>query len=139
MGVNRLRSAAGLPSVGQLALYRGKYGQLLWILHRLAGLGVVAFLLLHVVDTATVYFMPSAYNFFLAIYKNPVFGVAEILLGAALAYHAVNGLRVTIMDFAPQLWPDEPFARWFVLVGFLVLFVPAGTVQAIHIVRAMLH
>ena len=50
----------------------------------------------------------------------------ESLLGAALLYHALNGLRIIIMDFWPsmtryhkQLW----YANWvlFVVIGLPIL------------------
>ncbi|MCA9913416.1 MAG: hypothetical protein KC496_08700, partial [Anaerolineae bacterium] len=38
--------------------YRGAIGQWSWILHRLTGLGVVFFLVLHVIDTSWSVFYP---------------------------------------------------------------------------------
>jgi succinate dehydrogenase / fumarate reductase cytochrome b subunit len=133
-----LPSARGLNSTVEIARYRGRFGQLEWALHRISGVGVALFLLLHIIDTATVYFAPQAYGFFLALYKNPIFGLAEVALAAALVYHAVNGLRVTIMDFWPRLWERQPVARWFVWAAFLIIFVPIGTIQLINIVRHMI-
>ena len=61
----------------------------------------------------------------LQVYASPVGRVLEVLLGAALLYHALNGLRIIIMDFWPamtryhrQLW----YACWvlFVVVGIPV-------------------
>jgi succinate dehydrogenase / fumarate reductase, cytochrome b subunit len=124
----------GLRSVVEVARYRGRFGQLQWALHRLSGLGVVLFLCLHVVDTATVYFAPSAYIFFVTLYKNPLFGLAEIGLAAAVIYHAMNGLRVTIMDFWPHLWARQAQARWLVWGAFVVLWVPTATIMFRNIV-----
>ncbi len=129
----------GLRSVAEVARYRGRFGQLEWAFHRLSGLGVVLFLMLHVVDTATVYFAPSAYVFFVTLYKNPFFGLGEILLAAAVIYHAMNGLRVVIMDFWPQLWVKQPQARWLVWLAFVVLWVPTATIMfrniVVHVIR----
>ena len=56
----------------------------------------------------------------LAIYASPFGRVMESLLGAALLYHALNGLRIIIMDFWPsmtryhkQLW----YLSWVLFVG----------------------
>ncbi len=125
--------ADGIRSTAQIARYRGRYGQWSWVLHRLSGLGVILFLLLHVIDTSTVAFAPQIYDFFLSLYKNPLFGLGEIGLAAALVYHAVNGVRVTIMDFWPSLWQRLPLTRYFVWIGFAVLFLPIGAVQLVNI------
>ncbi len=125
----------GLRSVVEVARYRGRFGELDWVLHRLSGLGVLAFLLLHIIDTSTVYFAPSAYTFFVTLYKNPFFGIAEIILGAAVIYHALNGLRVVIMDFWPGLWDKQPLARRWVWAGFVILWVPTAAIMGTHIVQ----
>jgi succinate dehydrogenase / fumarate reductase, cytochrome b subunit len=125
----------GLRRVTEVARYRGRFGQLEWAFHRISGLGVVLFLLLHILDTATVYFAPQAYTFFVALYKNPFFGLAEILLAAAVIYHAMNGLRVTIMDFWPRLWDRQPQARWLVWIAFVTLWVPTAGIMFAHIIE----
>jgi succinate dehydrogenase / fumarate reductase, cytochrome b subunit len=125
----------GLRSVVEITRYRGRFGQYEWLFHRISGLGVVLFLLLHIVDTSTVYFAPSAYIFFVALYKNPVFGLLEIALAAAVIYHAINGLRVIIMDFWPHLWEKQPEARLVSWAGFVVLWVPTAVVMFAHIVE----
>src|SRR5512141_35434 len=124
----------GLRSVVEVARYRGRFGQLEWAFHRISGLGVVLFLLLHIVDTSTVYFAPSAYTFFVTLYKNPFFGLGEIALAAAVIYHAMNGLRVTIMDFVPRLWARQRQARLLVWLAFVVLWVPTAVVMFRNIV-----
>ena len=124
----------GLRSVVEVARYRGRFGQLEWAFHRISGLGVLLFLLLHILDTATVFFAPSAYVFFVALYKNPFFGLGEIALAAAVIYHAMNGLRVTIMDLWPQLWDKQPQARWVVWIAFAILFVPTAGIMFARII-----
>ena len=130
--------STGLRSILELPRYRGRFGQLDWIAHRLAGLGVVLFLGLHVIDTATVYFAPAAYGFFLAIYKNPIFGMLEIALAAAVIYHAFNGLRVTIMDLWPSLYTRQPQLRLVVWGAFVIVWVPTAAVMFRNIVLHVL-
>jgi succinate dehydrogenase / fumarate reductase cytochrome b subunit len=129
----------GVRSVVEVARYRGRFGQLLWAFHRLSGLGVVFFLSLHVIDTATVYFAPSAYTFFTDLYKNPVFGLLEIALAAAVIYHAMNGTRIAIMDLWPSLWQKQPQAQYLVWGAFVVLWVPTAAIMfrniVLHVIR----
>lgn len=123
------------PTVTNVRHYRGGAGQWAWVLHRLSGLGVLLFLMLHVLDTSTVFFAPGAYNFFVRLYQNPLFGLAEIGLGAALIYHAVNGLKLAVLDFAPHLWEWHGRAQKLVWVVFTVLFVPTAGIMLLRIIN----
>jgi succinate dehydrogenase / fumarate reductase, cytochrome b subunit len=107
-----------------LLRYRGSEGMLAWAFHRIAGVAIWAFILLHVLDIWLVGANPELYDEVLAIYASPIGRVGESLLGAALLYHALNGLRIIIIDFWPamtryhkQLW----YANW---VLFLVIGIP---------------
>ena len=97
--------------VGTLRSYRGSEGMLAWALHRLSGLGIWLFILLHVFDIWLPGANPPAYDELLKLYGSPPGRVGEVLIGAALFYHALNGLRIIVMDFWPamtvyhrQLW-----------------------------------
>jgi succinate dehydrogenase / fumarate reductase cytochrome b subunit len=102
--------------------YRGGEGMLAWAFHRISGVAIWAFVLLHVLDIWLVGANRGLYDEVLKFYASPVGRVGETLLGAALLYHALNGLRIIVMDFWPsttvfhkQLW----YASWvvFVVVG----------------------
>ena len=108
-----------------LLRYRGSEGMLAWAFHRISGVAIWAFVVLHVIDIYLVGGNPEAYNEILKIYASLPGRIGEVLLGAALFYHALNGLRIIIMDFWPattryhkQLW----YAAWaiFVVVGLPV-------------------
>jgi succinate dehydrogenase cytochrome b subunit len=108
-----------------LLRYRGSEGMLAWAFHRISGIAIWAFILLHVLDIWLVGANPDAYEFLLQVYASLPGRILETLLGAALLYHALNGLRIIIMDFWPamtryhkQLW----YASWvlFVIVGIPV-------------------
>ena len=109
-----------------LLRYRGSEGMLAWAFHRISGVAIWAFILLHVFDIWLASVNASLYNELLAVYASPFGRVVESLLGAALLYHALNGVRIIIMDFWPpmtryhkQLW----YANWvlFALIGLPIL------------------
>jgi succinate dehydrogenase / fumarate reductase cytochrome b subunit len=106
--------------------YRGSEGMLAWAFHRISGVAIWAFILLHVLDIWLANVNPKLYDDLLTLYGSPIGRVGESLLGAALLYHALNGLRIIIMDFWPsttryhkQLW----YANWvvFVVVGLPIV------------------
>lgn len=108
--------------------YRGSEGMLAWAFHRISGVAIWAFVILHIVDIYLVGGDPKAYNSILQIYASLPGRIMEVLLGAALFYHALNGLRIIIMDFWPgmtvyhrQLWR----INWviFVIVGIPGAFI----------------
>ncbi len=109
--------------------YRGGEGMLAWAFHRISGVAIWTFVVLHVIDIYLVGGNPKAYDEILQIYASLPGRVMEVLLGAALLYHALNGLRIIIMDFWPtmtayhrQLW----YASW-------IIFAAVGLPVAIRI------
>ena len=109
-----------------LLRYRGSEGMLAWAFHRISGVAIWAFILLHVLDIWLAGVNPTLYDEVLQVYASPGGRVLETLLGAALLYHALNGLRIIIMDFWPrmtryhkQLW----YLNWalFVVVGLPIM------------------
>ena len=122
------------PTVKNVGHYRGGAGQWAWLFHRVSGLGVLLFLMLHIIDTSTVYFAPGAYDFFVRLYKNPLFGLSEIGLAAALIYHAANGLKLVVLDFWPRLWPWHDRAQLVVWWLFAVLFIPTAGIMLYRII-----
>src|SRR5437588_12662833 len=83
-------------------LYRGREGQWAWVAHRVTGVIIILFLFAHVVDTAVVGWGPAAYNKVIAVYRNPVVGVLELILVACVIFHALNGVRIMLIDFWPK-------------------------------------
>lgn len=95
-----------IPSIAQTTskvprgtLYRGNEGMWSWVLHRITGVAIFFFLLVHILDTALIRVSPEAYNAVIGTYKNPIMGIGEVVLVAAIAYHAFNGLRIILVDF----------------------------------------
>ena len=80
-------------------LYRGREGMWSWVLHRITGVAIFFFLLVHILDTALIRVSPEAYDAVIGTYKNPIMGLGETVLVAAIVYHAFNGLRIIVVDF----------------------------------------
>ncbi|HEU0014105.1 MAG TPA: succinate dehydrogenase, cytochrome b556 subunit [Longimicrobium sp.] len=104
-------------SIGQALRYKGRLGMWTWMLHRVTGLGILAFLVLHVVDTAIVVYWPDLYDHALGLYRHPVFRVAELAIFFAVLFHALNGLRIIVQDF----WPIAMMHQRRLAVGASVL------------------
>ena len=109
--------------------YRGREGQLNFLLHRVTGLGTLLFLVFHIIDTAMVYFYPPLYEEALEVYRNPIFMLGEILLVFSVIFHGVNGLRVAYTDlFKQKNWTIErqrKDVRWTLGISVALWVVPA--------------
>jgi succinate dehydrogenase cytochrome b subunit len=118
-------------------LYRGREGMWSWVAHRITGVAVFFFLFVHVLDTALVRVSPEAYDLVIASYKTPIVNLLEVGLVGAVLYHALNGLRIILVDF----WAKGPkYQRqmlWAVVGVWVVLMVPGTFFMLKHTVEAM--
>ena len=101
------------------SLYKGREGQWSWIAHRVTGVAIILFLFAHIVDTALVGWGPDAYNRVVRVYHNPLIRLLELGLVAAVIYHALNGLRIMVIDF----WPRASDFNRQLIYGTVGLFV----------------
>lgn len=105
-------------------LYRGREGMWSWVMHRISGVLIFFFLFVHVLDTATVRISPEIYDAVIGQYKNPVMGIGEAGLVGAVVFHALNGVRIILVDFWSGGTKHQRKLFWGVVVVFTVLMVP---------------
>ncbi len=106
--------------------YRGGIGQWAWAVNRVAGLGILLFLALHIADIFVVGLGPGLFNNLLFLYKGPAIRILDVFLVFGLLYHGINGLRLTLMDFKPSTARQHIRLFYIQMVIFLLLFVPAS-------------
>ena len=92
-------------------MYRGREGQWAFVLHRLSGLAILAYLLLHVISISLFVFGESPYRALHNLYDFWLFRLGLIAVTGGVLYHSLNGLRIVVMDFTGkgiayqrQLW-----------------------------------
>ena len=104
-----------------------------WVLHRITGVAIFFFLLVHILDTSLLRVSPEAYNQVIGAYKTPIMGLGEIALVAAIGFHALNGLRIILIDFWSVGTRYHKAMFWAVIIlwiGLLAAFVPR---QLMHV------
>ena len=113
-----------VPKLPAGTLYRGNTGMWSWVLHRITGVAIFFFLLVHILDTALVRVSPEAYNAVIGTYKTPIMGLGELALVIAIGFHALNGLRIILIDF----WSVGPkyHKLMFIVVVLLWIVLLAG-------------
>jgi succinate dehydrogenase / fumarate reductase cytochrome b subunit len=122
-----LTALASIPT--RILRYRVSWAQLAWAGHRLSGIGVLAFLFAHIVETSTVALGPGAYNFTQGFYRNLPARLGEILLMAAVVYHSLNGLRVIVMDFWPRTTVHYRSLTYGVVAATVIAMIPIGLIM----------
>lgn len=95
-----------------------------WVAHRISGVGIFFFLLIHVLDTALVRVDPEAYNAVMSVYKTPIMGLGEAGLVAGIVYHAFNGIRIILIDFWGNGSKHQKKLFWGVAIVWLLTMVP---------------
>ena len=78
--------------------YRIHLGTFAWILHRLSGLGLIFYLILHVWVISNLMGGEESFNEVMEFLGTPLFKFLEIGLVGTIFYHLFNGLRVTLVD-----------------------------------------
>jgi succinate dehydrogenase cytochrome b subunit len=73
-------------------------GQLAYCCHRVSGMAVFAFLCLHILNVGMISISPEVYNEIHAIYSGAPMRIMESVLLLAIIFHALNGLRLIVMD-----------------------------------------
>ena len=93
--------------------YPAKYNLERWAyaLQRISGIAVTGYFLAHIVETGnvvgglSVWSVPSfdvARDVWTATFhflENPVFDIGLVVIGSMLAYHTINGIRLTLTEF----------------------------------------
>jgi succinate dehydrogenase / fumarate reductase cytochrome b subunit len=101
-------------------------GTLAWLLHRVTGVALAIYLLPHFLSIHAARSGSQALDAELRGFATPLFAVAEWLLIGAVAFHALNGLRIIAVDLF-DLAPRQKALFWAVLVVCAAVFVAAST------------
>ena len=131
-------ASATTSKVPRGTLYRGNEGMWSWVLHRITGATIFFFLFVHVLDTALVRVSPEAYNEVIDTYKTPIVGLMEIGLVAAVLYHALNGVRIILIDFWQQGPKYQKLMLWVIAGVWLAVMIPAVGVIGMHMAERFL-
>jgi succinate dehydrogenase / fumarate reductase cytochrome b subunit len=95
-----------------------------WLFHRVTGVGILLFLLIHIVDITLIGFGRTVYNDGIAIFSTPVIRVTSLALIASVLYHSFNGLRIIVVDFWPGGHKYQRQMFWGVVALSIAGFIP---------------
>jgi succinate dehydrogenase / fumarate reductase cytochrome b subunit len=96
--------------------YKGQGPMLTYVLHRIGGLGMAVFVSVHILSS----FLGGDIGLFLnKVYVNWAF---QIVVFFCVLFHAINGLRITILDLWPNLQPHLREAVWVEWAIFIPVY-----------------
>jgi succinate dehydrogenase cytochrome b subunit len=103
------------PSPNHLGIkgwvYAGRYSieRYLYTLHRVTGLGLVLYLLLHIIETGQRMGGPAQWGALMAFFDAPIFRILEYVVFVGFIFHALNGLRLHFTELGFFLGkPTQP-------------------------------
>ena len=112
---------------------RWGYERYLYILHRVTGLGILAYFLLHIFVTSARIWGPGKWAEAMQMVHGMAFKLGEYAVFAAFAFHAINGLRLGALELGFAIGrPIEPVYPYATSVGrqrplaILVMLIAAG-------------
>ena len=107
--------------------YAWRYvGNVAFWIQRLTGLALVGYLIVHV-HTIRDLKNPETFDAALRTFGSPLFKFAEIGLLATVILHALNGIRLTMVDMGVELTRQRQWF-WYFAVGFGAVLFLAGAI-----------
>jgi succinate dehydrogenase / fumarate reductase cytochrome b subunit len=102
--------------------YRGGGPMLAWLLHRISGLGIVLFVATHVLASFLMHVLEGGETIGTAInvvYESWPF---QILIYFCAVFHALNGLRIIVLDTWPKFLKYQREMTWLQWAFFIPIY-----------------
>ncbi|SYZ74013.1 putative succinate dehydrogenase membrane subunit [Candidatus Zixiibacteriota bacterium] len=90
--------------------------------HRLSGIGLAVYLILHTYVLSSAISGKESFSDRMGAVQNPLFAFLEIFLIAGVFFHMLNGLRISICDFFGLTRAHKLFF-WIEMVLFIAIMV----------------
>ena len=109
--------------------YRWRYsGMVAFVIQRVTGVALLFYLFLHV-HTIHLLREPDKFDVALQQFRSPFFKLLEIGLLGTVILHALNGVRLTLIDMGIGVNPTRQRQMfWYLAVGVGVVVFVAGAV-----------
>lgn len=119
----------------------GRWGfeRYLYTLHRITGLALLFYFVLHILVTSTRIISQQLWEDVMAFLTQPGVNIGEFLIFLAFGYHACNGIRLVAIElFGAVGKPIEPIYPYktslnhqrplmIVIIIIMIIFIAAGT------------
>jgi succinate dehydrogenase / fumarate reductase cytochrome b subunit len=97
-------------------------GMWAFAVHRITGIGLVAYLLLHLLVLSILAQGPAGWDSFVALAQTPVVLALDVVLIAGILVHGLNGIRVALLGTGYGLRRQKPaFAGLLIAAAILLV------------------
>lgn len=114
--------------------YQSGVGMWAFVLHRITGLALVFYLLLHITVISTSLKGPDAFNQLLAKLTTPLFVVLDLGLLAAILFHGLNGVRIVLFDTGVGI-RQQKLIFWFLIASAAAIWFTTLSITLPHILK----
>jgi len=78
----------------------GRWGieRYLYTVHRITGVGLLLFFMIHIFESSLRVFGPETWTAAMDSLKHPLFKTGEILVFCGFSFHALNGIRLILIE-----------------------------------------
>jgi succinate dehydrogenase / fumarate reductase, cytochrome b subunit len=104
-----------------ITTYRQHSGSLAYIFHRISGVVLIGYLFVHIWALSSLKNGQAAFQEEMALFTTPPFKVLEWMLGLAVMYHALNGIRIALVDLADGARYHKKLLTAVYVVGVLLV------------------
>ena len=104
-----------------LSRYRRHPGSWAYILHRLTGIGLVAYLFMHIWALSSLTKGRAVFAEEMKTFSTPPFKFLEWALGLLVMFHAFNGIRIAIVDLGSGAKYQKKLLGFVYVVGVAVV------------------
>ena len=83
----------------------GRYGieRYAYTLHRITGLGILLYFIMHIIVTGSRMGGPEAWESMMASFEKPIFKLGEFMIFIAFAFHGINGIRLILVELGTMI------------------------------------
>jgi succinate dehydrogenase / fumarate reductase cytochrome b subunit len=106
-----------------VASYKKESGGWAWIIHRISGIALTAYIYLHIYALSTLTKGKEAFDAEMALFQKPIFKFLEWLLFAFVLAHTLNGIRIVLVDFGKGAFYHKKAFAYLMIIGIIVFLV----------------
>lgn len=106
-----------------VASYKKESGGWAWIIHRISGLALTAYLYVHIYALSTLTKGKEAFDAEMALFQKPLFKFLEWLLFAFVLAHTLNGIRIVLVDFGKGAYYHKKAFAYLMIVGIVAFLI----------------
>jgi succinate dehydrogenase / fumarate reductase cytochrome b subunit len=117
--------------VGWVDLRGRRLGMWAFALHRITGIGLVAYLLLHLLVLSMLVQGQAGWDSFVALARSPVFLALDVILLAGILIHGLNGIRVALLGAGYGVGRQKPAFAGLLVAAAIILVLASFRIFAV--------